>query len=202
MTRPRALFALLMALSCAPAVAADMIRVVNEGGIRDEWTLPAGYKLALPAYPAEHAGQQAEACVAIGYLINPDGSTSDFALLKSWTSANVPNRSAQEYWSAFAQASAQALSQWRFQPRPEIQATRPVYTVATLLFAAKSPQLRGRCAIADLTARLRELRRDSASRRKMDGDLYDRLDVDPLRYERDEQGRDSRETGARRTPGP
>ena len=189
MTRPRALFALLMALSCAPAVAADMIRVVNEGGIRDEWTLPAGYKLALPAYPAEHAGQQADACVAIGYLINPDGSTSDFALLKSWTSANVPNRSSQEYWSAFAQASAQALSQWRFQPRPEVQAARPVYTVATLLFAAQTPQLRGHCAIPDLAARLRELRRDSGTRRKMDVDLYDRLDVDPLRSQREQSQR-------------
>lgn len=189
MTRPRALFALLMVLSCVPCFAADMIRVTNEGGIRDEWTLPAGYKLALPAYPAEHAGQQAEACVAIGYLINPDGSTSDFALLKSWTSANVPSRSTQEYWSAFAQASAQALSQWRFQPRPEVRAVRPVYTVATLLFAAKSPQLRGRCAIPDLAARLRELRQDSGARRKMDVDLFDRLDVDPLRSQRDQSQR-------------
>lgn len=200
MTRPRALFALLMALSCAPAFAADMIRVVNEGGIRDEWTLPAGYQLALPAYPAEHAATQAEACVAIGYLINPDGSTSDFALLKSWTSANVLTRSDEEYWSAFAHASAQALSQWRFQPRPEVRAARPVFTVATLLFAAKSPQLRSRCAIPDLAARVRELRKDRGARRKMDVDLYDRLDVDPLRYERDEQGREARETGARRTP--
>lgn len=199
MPRPRALFALLMFLWCAPAFAADMIRVVNEGGIRDEWTLPAGFKLALPAYPPQHAGQQAEACVAIGYLINPDGSTSDFALLKSWTSTNVPSRSEQEYWTAFAQASAQALSQWRFEPRPEVVAPRPVYTVATLLFAAHTPQLRARCAIPDLAAKLRELRGDRGARRRMTGELYDRLDVDPLRYERDEQGRDSRETGARRT---
>ncbi len=194
MTRPGALFILSTALSGAAAAAADLIRVVNEGGIRDEWTLPDGYKLALPAYPAAHAGQQAEACVAIGYLVNPDGSTSDFALLKSWTSANVPSTSAREYWSAFAEASAQAMSQWRFQPRPEIQAPRPVYTVATLLFAAQTPQLRGHCAIPDLAAKLRELRASSDSRRRMNVDLYDRLNMDPLRYERDLQGRDSRET--------
>ena len=200
MTRPRALFVLSMALWCAPALATDMIRVVNEGGIRDEWTLPAGYKLALPAYPAEHAGQQAEACVAIGYLINPDGSTSDFALLKGWTSAKVPSGSSREYWSAFAQASAQAMSQWRFQPRPEVQTPRPVFTAATLLFAAQTPQLRAQCAIPDLAAKLRELRASSGSRRQMHVDLYDRLNMDPLRYQRDEQGRDSRETGARRTP--
>ena len=190
MTRPRGLFALLMALSCAHAVAADKIRVLNEGGIRDEWTLPAGFKLAVPAYPAKYAAQHAETCVAIGYLINPDGSTSDFALLKNWSSANVPSGSTGEYWSAFAQASAQAVSQWRFQPRPEVQEARPVYTVATLLFAAQSPQLRGHCAIPDLAARLRELRRDTGTRRRMDADLYDRLNMDPLRYERDGQGRD------------
>ena len=201
MTRPRALFALSMALSCAHVFAADKIRVVNEGDIRDERILPAGFKLAIPAYPAQYAAQRAEACVAIGYLINPDGSTSDFALLKSWTSANVPSGSTREYWSAFAQASAEALSQWRFQPRPDVSAARPVYTVATLLFAAQTPQLRARCAIPDLGASLLELRGDRGSRRKMNVDLYDRLDVDPLRYERDEQGRESRETGARRTPG-
>lgn len=202
MTRRRALSALLMLSWCAPALGADLIRVVNEGGIRDEWTLPAGVQLPIPTYPSAYAAERAEACVAIGYLVRPDGTTSDFALLKSWSSKNVSGRSAQEYWSAFAQAAAQALSQWRFEPRPEIRTARPVYTVATLLFAAKSPQLRDRCAIPDLAAKLREFRGDLGSRRKMDLELYDRLDVDPLRYERDEQGRDSRETGARRTPGP
>lgn len=189
MARFRTVLGLLLAVLCTPAYAADMIRVANEGGIRDEWTLPPGYKLALPGYPAAYADQQAEVCVAIGYLVNPDGSTSDFALLKSWTRANVPSRSSQDYWTAFAQASAQALSQWRFQPRPEVQAPRPVYTVATLLFAATSPQLRSRCAIPDLAARLRELRQDNTARRKMNSGVFDRLELDPLRSQRDQAAR-------------
>ena len=201
MARCRTFPGLMLAVLCAPACAADLIRVVNEGGIRDEWTLAPGYPLALPGYPAEHAASQAEACVAVGYLVNPDGTTSDFALLKSWTSAPVPSRSQQEYWAAFAHAAAQALSQWRFQPRAEVRAPRPVYTVATLLFAASSPQLRARCAIPDLATRLLELRQDQSVRRRMEAGLFDRLELDPLRYERDEQGRESRETGARRTPG-
>ena len=78
---------LLLGVLCAPALAAEDIRVANEGGIRDAWTLPQGFKLAMPAYPSAYIEQRAEVCVAIGYLINPDGSTSDFALLQSWTSA-------------------------------------------------------------------------------------------------------------------
>lgn len=189
MARFRIVLGIWLAVLCTPAYAADMIRVANEGGIRDEWTLQPGLKLAIPGYPARYVDRQAEVCVAIGYLINPDGSTSDFALLKSWSSANVPGRSSQDYWSAFAEASAQALSQWRFQPRPEVQAPRPVYTVATLLFAATSPQLRSRCAIPDLAARLRELRQDSGARRKMQSELFQRLELDPLRYQRDQMPR-------------
>lgn len=174
---------LLLCTTCA--VHAADIRVVNEGGIRDEWTLPPGYKLAMPAYPADYASQPAEACVAVGYLINPDGTTSDFALLKSWTSAEVPNKSSQDYWSAFAQASAQALQQWRFQSRPDVTMPRPAYTVATMMFAPASADLRGRCAIPDLAARLRELRQGNNTRRKMGLGIFDRLELDRFRQQRD-----------------
>lgn len=168
---------LLLGALCTPTFAAERIRVVNEGGIRDEWTLPPGYKLAMPTYPAAYVEQRAEVCVAIGYLINPDGSTSDFALLQSWTSADV-SKSNQDYWAAFANAAAQALSQWHFQPRPEVAVPRPVYTVATMLFAA-TPDLRKHCAIPNLAIRLRELRQDTGARRKMNTALYDRLELDP-----------------------
>lgn len=189
MARFRWGFGVLLAALCMQAFCEDRIRVVNEGGIRTEWMLSPGFKLAMPVYPPEYVTQQAapqaEACVALGYLINPDGTTSDFSLLKSWTSAEG-QKSNQEYWAAFANASAQALSQWRFQPRPEVTAPRPVYTVATMMFAAKSPGLRSRCAIPDLAARLRELRQDSSARRKMNVGLFDRLELDPFRRQRDE----------------
>ena len=64
---------LLATLLAASANAGDRIRVANEGGIRDAWTLPAGAKLAVPAYPAAFAASPAEACVAIGYLIHAEG---------------------------------------------------------------------------------------------------------------------------------
>ena len=179
MTRFRYFAACLLMAFCMPVSAADRIRVVAEGGIRDEWTLPPGYKLAMPVYPAARAEQRAEVCVAIGYLINPDGSTSDFALLKSWTSADI-SRSDLGYWADFANAAAEALSQWHFQPRSEVKTPRPVYTVATMLFAAGSPASRSHCAVPNPAIRLRELSQDSNTRRKM-GALFDRLELDPLR---------------------
>ncbi|MCI4568620.1 hypothetical protein [Lysobacter sp. CFH 32150] len=184
MTCFRFLAGCLAGALCAPVLAAEGIRVVNEGGIRDEWTLPQGYKLAMPVYPAAYVEQPAEVCVALGYLINPDGSTSDFALLKSWTSVDVPNKGSQDYWAAFANAAAQALSQWRFQPRPEVTAPRPVYTVATMIFAGSS-DLRSHCAIPNLATRLRELRQDTSTRRKMNTALFDRLELDSNLREQD-----------------
>ena len=53
--RTRTLLSLILATLAWPAMASERIRIVNEGGIQDEWTLPPGAKLAVPGYPAEHA---------------------------------------------------------------------------------------------------------------------------------------------------
>lgn len=76
------IFSLALALSTG-ALAADKIPVVNEGGIARQWTLAPGALLPVPAYPEIYKSSGAEVCVAIGYLLNPDGTTSDFSLLKS-----------------------------------------------------------------------------------------------------------------------
>lgn len=181
MSRRWSLCVLLMLASAASvAQTQDKIRVVNEGGISHAWTLPPGSKLAVPAYPVEYADNQAEVCVAIGYLLNADGNTSDFALLKSW-SAREPRQKREAYWGAFARAASTALSQWRFIPKPDVAVPRQVYTVATFVFA--SPNLREtskRCAIPNLGQRLVELRHDNRARRRMSAvDVFDRLDLDP-----------------------
>ena len=63
----------------AVAQAEDRVRIVNEGGIRDQWMLADGIKLAAPGYPAAFAERGDNVCVALGYAIKPDGTTSDFA---------------------------------------------------------------------------------------------------------------------------
>lgn len=199
----RYLLACLLLALPAPGLAQERIKVVNEGGIRDAWTLAPGTQLAAPPYPASLAADPAEACVGIGYLLNPDGTTSDFALVRAW-SADAPSGAEKEaYWRQFAEVSAAALSTWRFQPRPEAGKPEPVYTVATFLFATKDAQaLRKRCSVANLANRIQELREDRKLRRRMAGGIFDRLELDPAFEDiyRAEQRRQS-EAG-RNTPPP
>lgn len=145
---------LLTCMCMTSAHAADRIRVVNEGSIRDQWMLADGVKLAAPGYPATFATRGDNVCVALGYAIKPDGTTSDFALLKAWTSSTAEKEPVDGFWEAFAQASAGALSQWKFKPRPEISSPQPTYTVATMHFMGKhatdTAGLRNHCKISDL----------------------------------------------------
>ena len=59
MARCRLTWGLSMLAALSVAHAEDKIRIVNEGGIRDEWTLAPGTKLPVPAYPKSHEAIQA-----------------------------------------------------------------------------------------------------------------------------------------------
>lgn len=178
---PLALLATAMAM---PATAADHIRIVGEGGVGDEWTLASGERLATPTYPAEYASDPEQVCVAIGYLLGPDGHTSDFALLKSWTSGRN-TRSRTDYWRAFAGSASQALAQWHFVPKPGVKSPRPTYTVATFMFGPPAATgIREHCAIASLQTRLLELQYDSRANRLMSRGIFSRLEIDPDLRER------------------
>lgn len=158
-----------------PSPSGSDIKVADEGAIRDKWMLAEGVPLAVPQYPVQFARRHDTVCVGLGYLLNPDGTTSDFALVKAWSSAGTSEPEAG-YWSAFAEAAADALKQWRFKPRPEVARPQPVYTVATFVFGVTggAAQFRARCAAPNLVARLRELR---GARGRRGGDILDRLDL-------------------------
>lgn len=160
----RVLSVVCLSLCATAALAADKTRIYNEGGIREEWALADGVALAAPAYPAEFKDRGDNVCVAIAYAIRPDGTTSDFALLRQWSSAGEPEP-AKGYFDAFASAGAAALSQWRFKPRPGITRPQRTVTVATMHFTGSQPMalpaLRGHCQIADLAAVIQDARRHS-----------------------------------------
>ena len=148
------------ALYAASGMAAEKVRIVNEGGIRDEWMLADGVKLAAPGYPSAFADRGDNVCLAMGYSIKPDGTTSDFSVVKAWNSAAADKEPEVGYWEAFSQAGAQALSQWKFKSRPEVTKPRPTYTVATITFVGKANSdaagLRSQCGVTDLAALVQE----------------------------------------------
>lgn len=170
--------AMIWVIGLAPvlALAAQRIPVASEGGIRDRWQVADGVTLGAPAYPGEFAARGDEVCVAVGYLLNPDGHLSDFVLLKAWNSSTGASEPAPGYWRAFAGAAADALQGWRFKPRPEVARPQPVYTVGTFVFGMHGPPavLRQRCAIPNLAARLRELRTAPEAR---NAGILDQLDL-------------------------
>lgn len=161
------------------ALGADRVRIVNEGGIRDQWMLADGVKLAAPGYPAAFATRGDNVCVALGYSIKPDGTTSDFTLLKAWTSSTADKEPVQGFWDAFAQASAGAVSQWKFKPRPEISEARSTYTVATMHFMGKQAtsvgELRDRCRISDLPTFVQNQKSNKYQRGTMEKNEMERL---------------------------
>jgi len=151
--------------------------VANEGKIGSRWKLAEGATLATPAYPAQFATRGDHVCLAMGYMINPDGSTSDFAVLRQWNSSSGKDEPVEGYWQSFAQSGADALSQWRFQPREDAGAVRPTYTVATLAFTgtqAAPADIRGQCRITDLAATVQERKSEAYLRRSRDRAALDR----------------------------
>ena len=178
MKRPFAapmLVAFSLCALAAVAHAGERARIVNEGGIRDQWMLADGIKLAAPGYPAAFAERGDNVCVAIGYAIKPDGTTSDFVALKSWSSSTGDKEPVDGFWDAFAQASAGALSQWKFKPRPEVAKPQPTYTVATLHFMGKQAgdvsELRSHCRIEDLAAVLKAANQDDPRESRLRRDI-------------------------------
>ena len=130
--------------------------------------------LAAPGYPAEFAPDMRNVCIALGYRINPDGTTSDFQVVKQWNSAAEDKEPVPGFWEAFAKAGAAAVGQWRFKPRPEVAEAQPVFTVATLNFQAtrdiEAAALRAHCTIPDLAAHMKTVKKKGMADHQIDND--------------------------------
>lgn len=194
MSLNKVLFIAIAMLLSQGARAQDRVRIVNEGGIRSDWTLAPGATLSAPGYPGAFAKSGDDVCVAVGYRIQPDGSTSDFSLLKAWSSRSGEGEAVDGYWDAFAQASVAALQQWKFAPRPEVGTPGKVDTVATMTFnglqSVDAATLRGKCKIEDLAAFLEQVKVDMAKRSDLN------------RHQLDQAYRAQTRTESMRTPRP
>ncbi len=172
------LFTALIAVALPALAAQNRIRIADEGKIGDAWSLVPDTQL-MPPYPAAYAKSPEEVCMVVGYLVNADGSTSDFSLLKSWASGSN-SRSRKDFWAEFADLSSRALAQWRYAPKDAASA-KPVYTAATFVFGTPgaATETKQHCEISDLGERLAELRYDGRAGRMMARGIYSQLDIDP-----------------------
>ena len=151
-----------MLVAALGASAQEREVVANEGTIGDRWMLAEGTTaLPIPIYPADQAQRGDNVCLALGYRILPDGTTSNFRVLKQWSSSSGEKEPFAGYWESFARAAADAVSQWRFQPRPGTGDAVPTVTVATLGFSGnpdkRAVDVGGNCRIANLNDRLAQL---------------------------------------------
>ena len=161
-----------MLASCmAAAGAAEPVKVVPEGGLAKDWIVQPGNELAAPGYPGTFADRGDDVCVAIGYRVQPDGTTSDYVMLGGWNSSRRYQQPATGYWDAYSQAGAAALSQWRFAPKPgdDMDSNAAVDTVAVMTFRGESStrttsDVRAKCAVPSLVARMQYVRREESDR--------------------------------------
>ncbi len=160
--------AAIMVLASLAVQAKDRERIANEGTIGDKWMLADGAKLATAEYPGYFAERGDDVCIALGYKINKDGTTSDFSVLRQWNSEAEDKEPVDGFWKAFAESAAHAVSQWKFKPRPDAGAPVTTLTVATLGFNGKKGvdpvALRGHCKIADLTDAIEQAKTKRAQR--------------------------------------
>lgn len=141
-------------LFAGTALAADGPKnIVDEGQLGNTHALAAGTQLAAPGYPGAYADSGDDVCIALGYTVKPDGTTGDFRLLRAWSSHRANAEKSERYLDTFASAAADAVSQWRFEPKAGT--TEAVSTVATLTFTGGKAVTQGlatRCRISDLAA--------------------------------------------------
>lgn len=143
-----------IAFACGAAATNPAPRTVDEGKLGLTHDLAEGTPLVAPGYPAAYADRGDDVCIALGYTVQPDGSTGDFQLLQAWGSNLARMETQGRYLDAFVNAAAHAVSQWRFVPKGEAS---PVRTVATLTFngAGSGEDVASRCRIDDLAAHYR-----------------------------------------------
>lgn len=180
--------AALSLLACAACAVAGQVnigdvRVVDEGKIGTWWQLADGVRIGAPGYPEQALAGQHDACIVLGYLIQPDGHTADHVVVKRWSDAA---RADDVPWEQFGKAASGELSAWQFAPRPGSGKARPTFTVATFAFSARggdTAPLRAHCAIEDVGDAVAIARHDAYDRGSLNREWLDRAYRETMRRE-------------------
>ncbi|CAN5282809.1 hypothetical protein BH11PSE14_BH11PSE14_06660 [soil metagenome] len=174
---PRLLPALLVLALASVAQAKVPVRdqtdrpaTVSESEAATYWQPKS--PMTEPALPVSAPDASEDVCVSLGYMVKADGTTSDYALLRSWGSKHprgIPDSAA---YSVYSRTAVAATMQHSFTAAPSM-AAKPVsiFTATTFAFPAAGGDraaVRARCAIANLPDFVRRAQEDSYRRR---GDL-------------------------------
>jgi len=150
--KPLLLLTGALVLAVASAYAAERIDVISEGSHNDFWKAPA--TPLSPGYPSTVTDND-QVCVGVGYMIEKDGSTSGFMVLKSWSRAHGSGDKAAPMIEPFARNALAAVQQWKFTPA-EAGKERKVYTAITFGFdkdpAVDGAALKKKCQVSNLSA--------------------------------------------------
>lgn len=155
------LFAAVLWMAVLPqSTVVDNAQARDYGQLGDVWTLDTT-KNRTPAYPRENLANQRSGCVAVGFHIEADGSTSQAKVLK--VLSDKGGKAARKHF-----ADTSLLWAQRLQYTPVARPT-PVYTYEITAFQVDDPQasnadeargleeLKQRCAIKDFPARIHSL---------------------------------------------
>lgn len=155
----------LLAAVCASA--ASRVGIVSEHTLAETWIPAPDAPRVVPGYPASASESTGDVCVNIGFMIEADGKTSNFAELRSWSSATPDAAPPAKLAQPFVQSAAAAVSMWRFVPTKG--KARPVYTSASFAFDRSRTQaaeaIRAHCRIEDLAGLIAHARSEQARRR-------------------------------------
>lgn len=187
-----AAFCFMACASFAQASNED-VRIADEGKIGAWWQLADGVRIGAPGYPEQALAGRHDACIALGYLIQPDGTTSDHVVVKRWTDASSTD---EMLWDQFGKAASRELYGWKFAPRPGSGMARPTFTVATFVFSARGSQagdLREHCSVEDLGDAVEVARHAAFENRSLNRGWLDNAYREALRLQmRDNQARQCR----------
>ncbi len=154
-----------------PKPKSDQPAIVSESDAVNYWQ-PAA-PMSEPALASPAPDQSEDVCVSLGYMVQLDGTTSDFALLRSWSSKHAKGLPDSADYSIYSRTAVAASMQRKFNAAPAM-GNKPVsiFTATTFAFPAQAgtdrESVRAHCAIKNLPDFVRRAQEDSYRRR---GDL-------------------------------
>ncbi len=173
MNTNKLLFPVLLGLGLCPAANAAKPALpegpppVSEASVGSYW-LPKG-ALAQPGVPAGVPDATEQVCVSLGYQIQADGSTSDFTLLRSWSSKHAKGLPDSDAYGLYLRMAVAATMQHKYAPAPAMTG-KPVAIFTSSSYAFGGPAtdaelVRSHCRIDDLPDFMKQAQADAYRRR-------------------------------------